>query len=99
MTSALDIGDARTLKTAVLFNLWSNSHMNFVLHSQQSQSGLHAHKHSDKATSHRMLGTEHTQRAISDSVSIKARAYKRRGHATVHEQKLNGRSNVTGKVQ
>ncbi len=27
------------------------------------------------------------------------RAYKRRGHATVHEQKLNGRRNVTGKVQ
>ncbi len=25
------------------------------------------------------------------------RAYKRRGHATVHEQKLNGRRNVTEK--
>ncbi len=27
------------------------------------------------------------------------RAYKRRGHATVQEQKPNGRRNVTGRVQ
>ncbi len=30
---------------------------------------------------------------------VSTRAYKRRGHATVHEQKPNGRRNVTGKVQ
>ena len=50
--------------------------LTYKLCSAQSakSSGLHAHKHSDKATSHRMLGTEHTQRAISDSVSIKARS-------------------------
>ncbi len=41
------------------------------------------------------------QKTLKCSISkcISPRAYKRRGHATVHEQKLNGRRNVTGKVQ